>query len=64
MSLLGADCPVDRSTGAERSLKIHADRSVLNCGVVLAGIYNYVFVFYSPKVTVVKSAVDDNGLVC
>ena len=25
--------------------------------------YNYVFVFYSPKVTVVKSALDDNGLV-
>ena len=38
MSLLGADCLlVDRSTGAEPSLKSHADRSVLNCGVVLAG---------------------------
>ena len=37
MSLLGADCPVDRSTGAEPSLKNHADHSDLNCGVVLSG---------------------------
>ena len=27
MSLLSADCPVDRSTGAEPSLKSHADHS-------------------------------------
>ena len=37
MSLLGADCPVDRSTGAEPSQKSDADHSILNCGVVLSG---------------------------
>ena len=36
VSLLGADCPVDCSTGADPSLKSHANHSVLNCGVVLS----------------------------